>query len=119
MANKKPTVKTATKKAKKLGPWQNVLVEVEDGIAWVTLNRPEKRNAMNPPLNNDMVEVLDAVELEKSAGVLVLTGAGDSFSAGMDLREYFRAKYSEKSLSSNGASCLRRNATISRAMSPL
>ena len=91
MANKKLTVKAATKKAKKLGPWQNVLVEVEDGIAWVTLNRPEKRNAMNPPLNNDMVEVLDAVELEKSAGVLVLTGAGDSFSAGMDLREYFRA----------------------------
>ena len=89
MANKKPTAKAATKKAKKLGPWQNVLVEVEDGIAWVTLNRPEKRNAMNPPLNNDMVEVLDAVELEKSAGVLVLTGAGDSFSAGMDLRNIF------------------------------
>ena len=42
MANKKPTVKAATKKAKKLGPWQNVLVEVEDGIAWVTLNRPER-----------------------------------------------------------------------------
>ena len=89
MANKKLTVKAATKKAKKLGPWQNVLVEVEDGIAWVTLNRPEKRNAMNPPLNNDMVEVLDAVELEHSAGVLVLTGAGDSFSAGMDLGSIF------------------------------
>ena len=68
-----------------------MLVEVADGIAWVTLNRPEKRNAMNPPLNNEMVEVLDAVELEPSAGVLVLTGAGNSFSAGMDLREYFRA----------------------------
>ena len=66
---KKATAKAATKK---LGPWNNVLVEVEDGIAWVTLNRPEKRNAMNPPLNNDMVEVLDAVELEHSAGVLVL-----------------------------------------------
>ncbi len=85
---KKATAKAATKK---LGPWNNVLVEVADGIAWVTLNRPEKRNAMNPPLNNEMVEVLDAVELEPSAGVLVLTGAGDSFSAGMDLREYFRA----------------------------
>ncbi len=88
MAKKGSTAKAA---AKKLGNWSNVLVEVEDGIAWVTLNRPEKRNSMNPPLNNDMVEVLDAVELETSAGVLVLTGAGDSFSAGMDLREYFRA----------------------------
>jgi feruloyl-CoA hydratase/lyase len=88
MAIKKSAAKAA---AKKLGNWQNVLVEIEDGIAWVTLNRPEKRNAMNPPLNNDMVEVLDAVELEHSAAVLVLTGAGDSFSAGMDLREYFRA----------------------------
>jgi feruloyl-CoA hydratase/lyase len=90
MAKKSSAAKVAAK-GKKLGNWQNVLVEIEDGIAWVTLNRPEKRNAMNPPLNNDMVQVLDAVELETSAGVLVLTGAGDSFSAGMDLREYFRA----------------------------
>ena len=38
-----------------------------------------------------MVEVLDALELDDRCGVLVLTGAGDSFSAGMDLREFFRA----------------------------
>ncbi len=37
-------------------PWgKNVLVEFEDSIAWVTLNRPEKRNAMSPPLNDEMV----------------------------------------------------------------
>src|SRR5690606_9424526 len=77
-------------KARKLGDWKNVLVELEDGIAWVTMNRPEKRNAMNPALNDEMVEVLDTIEVEKDAGVLVLTGAGDSFSAGMDLREFFR-----------------------------
>ncbi|HEY4775230.1 MAG TPA: p-hydroxycinnamoyl CoA hydratase/lyase [Xanthobacteraceae bacterium] len=82
---------TATSGSKKIGDWKNVLVEIEDNIAWVTLNRPEKRNCMNPPLNDEMVEVLDTLELEDSAGVLVLTGAGDSFSAGMDLREYFRA----------------------------
>jgi trans-feruloyl-CoA hydratase/vanillin synthase len=56
----------------------------------VTLNRPEKRNAMSPALNREMVEVLDALEFDDRCGVLVLTGAGDSFSAGMDLREYFR-----------------------------
>jgi feruloyl-CoA hydratase/lyase len=73
-------------------PWgKNVLVEFEDKIAWVTLNRPEKRNAMSPPLNDEMVKVMEALELDERCGVFVLTGAGDSFSAGMDLREYFRA----------------------------
>lgn len=72
-------------------PWgKNVQVEFEDGIAWVTLNRPEKRNAMSPSLNREMIEVLDALEVDDRCKVLVLTGAGESFSAGMDLKEYFR-----------------------------
>src|SRR6202453_660996 len=70
---------------------KNVLVEFEDGIAWVSLNRPEKRNAMNPALAYEMLEVLEALEIDERAGVLVLTGTGESFSAGMDLKEYFRA----------------------------
>ncbi len=70
--------------------WKTVKVDSADGIAWVTLNRPEKRNAMNPTLNREMGEVLDALELDASVGVLVLTGAGESFTAGMDLKEYFR-----------------------------
>jgi trans-feruloyl-CoA hydratase/vanillin synthase len=73
-----------------LRDWRNVLVEIEGGIAWVTMNRPDKRNCMNPAMNDEMMEVLDAIELEESVGVLVLTGAGDSFSAGMDLKEFFR-----------------------------
>jgi trans-feruloyl-CoA hydratase/vanillin synthase len=68
----------------------NVKVEFEDGIAWVILNRPEKRNAMSPALNREMIGVLDALELDERCRVLVLTGAGESFSAGMDLKEYFR-----------------------------
>jgi feruloyl-CoA hydratase/lyase len=71
-------------------PLAHVLVEIEAGIAWVTLNRPDKRNAMNPPLNDEMVRVLDALEIDERVGVVVLTGAGDSFSAGMDLKEFFR-----------------------------
>jgi trans-feruloyl-CoA hydratase/vanillin synthase len=70
--------------------WKTVLVEVEDGIAWVTLNRPEKRNAMSPTLNGEMCEVLLALELDADAKVLVLTGAGTAWTAGMDLKEYFR-----------------------------
>ncbi|MFZ6845277.1 p-hydroxycinnamoyl CoA hydratase/lyase [Undibacterium sp. RuTC16W] len=70
--------------------WNTVKVEVTGGIAWVTLNRPEKRNAMSPTLNREMIDVLETVELDAEAQVLVLTGAGDSWTAGMDLKEYFR-----------------------------
>jgi trans-feruloyl-CoA hydratase/vanillin synthase len=69
---------------------ETVSVEVDGGIAWVTLDRPEKRNAMNPALNAEMVDVLLELDADDGCGVLVLTGAGDSFSAGMDLKEYFR-----------------------------
>ena len=70
--------------------WETVRVEFEDGIAWVFLNRPDKRNAMSPQLNADMIDVLETLEADDRAGVIVLTGEGDSFSAGMDLKEYFR-----------------------------
>ena len=69
---------------------KNVLCEIADGIAWVVMNRPEKRNCMSPALNDEMVDVLNAMEVDERCGAVVLTGAGDSFSAGMDLREYFR-----------------------------
>ena len=70
--------------------WKTVTVTVEDRIAWVSLNRPEKRNAMSPTLNSEMIDVLDAVEVDEAAQVLVLTGTGEAWSAGMDLKEYFR-----------------------------
>jgi trans-feruloyl-CoA hydratase/vanillin synthase len=67
-----------------------VTFTVENKIAWVYFNRPEKRNAMSPKLNRRMMEVLDELEFRDDVGVLVLTGVGDSWSAGMDLKEYFR-----------------------------
>lgn len=70
--------------------WKTVAVEVQEGIAWVTLNRPDKRNAMSPTLNREMIDVLETLELDQEAQVLVLTGAGESWTAGMDLKEYFR-----------------------------
>ena len=63
---------------------------VEDNIAWVSFNRPEKRNCMNPPLNRRMMEMLDELKYRSDVGVLVLTGEGTALSAGMDLKEYFR-----------------------------
>lgn len=73
-----------------MSTWGTVRVEVDEGIAWVELNRPEKRNAMNPTLNREMIDVLFALDEDDSCGVVVLTGAGEAFSAGMDLKEYFR-----------------------------
>ena len=67
-----------------------VVYEVEGGIAWVKYNRPEKRNAQSPKLNRRMREVLDELEFRDDVGVLVLTGEGEAFCAGMDLKEYFR-----------------------------
>ena len=67
-----------------------VAFSVENGIAWVKLNRPEKRNAMSPALNRQMMRVLDELEYRDDLGVLVLTGEGTSWTAGMDLKEYFR-----------------------------
>jgi trans-feruloyl-CoA hydratase/vanillin synthase len=63
---------------------------VRGGIAWVKFNRPEKRNCMSPKLNRQMLRVIEALEFRDDVGVLVLTGEGDSWSAGMDLQEYFR-----------------------------
>lgn len=72
------------------GRWKTVRAEVEEGIGWAIFNRPEKRNAMSPTLNLEMRDLLEALELEDGVRVLILTGAGESWSAGMDLKEYFR-----------------------------
>ncbi|WP_088311108.1 p-hydroxycinnamoyl CoA hydratase/lyase [Novosphingobium sp. B 225] len=67
-----------------------VAFTVEDGIAWVKFNRPEKRNCMSPKLNRQMGRVIADLEFRDDVKVLVLTGEGEAWSAGMDLKEYFR-----------------------------
>jgi trans-feruloyl-CoA hydratase/vanillin synthase len=67
-----------------------VAYTIVDGVAWVRFNRPEKRNCMSPKLNRRMGQVLDELEFRDDVGVLVLTGEGTAWSAGMDLKEYFR-----------------------------
>ena len=67
-----------------------VACTVENRIAWLKFNRPEKRNAMSPALNRQMMRVLDDLEFRDDVGVVVLTGEGTSWTAGMDLKEYFR-----------------------------
>jgi trans-feruloyl-CoA hydratase/vanillin synthase len=69
---------------------QTVSCTVEGRVAWVKFNRPEKRNAMSPQLNRQMMRVLDDLEFRDDVGVVVLAGEGSAWTAGMDLKEYFR-----------------------------
>jgi trans-feruloyl-CoA hydratase/vanillin synthase len=69
---------------------ETVRYEIVDGVAWVYFNRPDKRNCMSPKLNRRMKQVLEELEFRDDVLVLVLTGEGSAWSAGMDLLEYFR-----------------------------
>ena len=69
---------------------KNVKVQIAEGIAWVSLNRPEKRNAMSPDLHFEMVDVLKELAEDPAVRVLVLTGEGDSWCAGQDIKLFFR-----------------------------
>ena len=70
--------------------YKNVLVEKDRGLTWVTLNRPDKRNAMSPELDAEMLDIILSLEGDADTRVLILTGAGEAFCAGMDLKLYFR-----------------------------
>lgn len=74
---------------------ETVKYDIVDGVAWVSFNRPDKRNCMSPKLNRQMLRVLEALEFRDDVQVLVLTGEGTSWSAGMDLLEYFRESEQE------------------------
>ena len=69
--------------------YKTLLIEKSDGVAILTFNRPDKKNAMNPQLHEDMTAALQELRYDDAARVLILTGAGDTFCAGMDLKEVF------------------------------
>lgn len=66
-----------------------VLFENRDGIALLTLNRPEKLNALNYATNDRLLDLLEQIEADHEIRAIVLTGAGDrAFSAGGDIHEF-------------------------------
>ncbi len=71
--------------------YENVEVKIEDGIAWAIMNRPEKRNAMSPDLHYDMEDAIARLEVDPDVKVVIVKGAGGNFSAGQDLKLFFRA----------------------------
>jgi len=67
--------------------YQNILFEAQDGIARLTLNRPDKLNSFTGAMHTELRAALATVQTDKSIRVLVITGAGRAFSAGQDLAD--------------------------------
>lgn len=69
--------------------YNNLLVEVTDGIALVTLNRPQALNALNKALLDELSHFISVAQEDKAIRVIILTGAGEkSFVAGADIKEF-------------------------------
>jgi 2-(1,2-epoxy-1,2-dihydrophenyl)acetyl-CoA isomerase len=68
-----------------MAAYERVLVEINDHVATVTLNRPEKVNAFDPDMCEDLLEALRMLANADQVRVIVITGAGTAFCAGADL----------------------------------
>ncbi|HEX3803275.1 MAG TPA: enoyl-CoA hydratase-related protein [Solirubrobacteraceae bacterium] len=66
--------------------WETVELQVQERVAWITLNRPDSMNAWTPQLGRDLLAVLDYVATDREVRAIVLTGAGRGFSSGADLK---------------------------------
>ena len=75
-----------------------LLVEKKDGVLTLTFNRPDKMNALNRELRKALYEGLKAAEADDEVGVVILTGAGKAFCAGLDLKELGGETKSESTL---------------------
>jgi len=82
-----------------------ILLEKKEHIATVTLNRPDKLNALNEKMFDEIADALVNIGEDEDMRVLVLTGAGRAFSAGADLRE----EEGEQVLREQNAEAIRRN----------
>ncbi len=68
---------------------ENILIsDVHDGTVTITLNRPQKKNALSIALRDEVSDALDAIAANDAVKCVVITGAGDVFSAGFDLSEF-------------------------------
>ncbi|MCU1483025.1 MAG: Enoyl-CoA hydratase [Subtercola sp.] len=68
--------------------YENILYSVDDRIATITLNRPEKRNALSPALRRELVAALRDAERDDDVTIILLQGAGEAFCAGYDMNSY-------------------------------
>lgn len=71
--------------AESLAEFETLKLELEDGIALLTLNRPEKLNAFNPLMNRELIAAFDLTDATDEVRAVIVTGAGRGFCAGADL----------------------------------
>jgi len=64
----------------------DLLEVVEDGIGWLTLNRPDRLNALSPVMVSSLGEVIERLGADRSVGAIIVTGAGRAFCAGGDVK---------------------------------
>lgn len=64
---------------------ETLLIERADGVVTVTMNRPQRKNAFNPTMIEELIDVIEEIAARNDDRVLVLTGAQDAFSSGADL----------------------------------
>jgi enoyl-CoA hydratase/carnithine racemase len=67
--------------------YEHILVDIEDGVGIITLNRPESLNAMNRKLSAELHDAIKSLDTDDAVGCIVVTGAGRAFSAGGDIHE--------------------------------
>jgi enoyl-CoA hydratase/carnithine racemase len=65
--------------------YQTILVDISEGVATLTLNRPERANSINPTLENEFIDAMWALDTDDAVRVVVLTGAGRIFCGGADI----------------------------------
>lgn len=63
-----------------------VLLEIKNHVAVITLNAPERRNALNPAMTAELLEIVEQADADPEVGAAVVRGAGESFCAGADRR---------------------------------
>jgi feruloyl-CoA hydratase/lyase len=68
--------------------YETLLITKENGVTTIMFNRPEKRNAMSPQLHREMYDLLTDIRYDGETRVVVLTGTGEHFCAGQDLKQY-------------------------------
>lgn len=102
--------------------YEFILTEKEDGVGIVTLNRPEKLNAMNHQLTDELRDAVKQMNLDDDIGCIVLTGSGNrAFSAGGDIHEQREndAKYSPEELEKIAATRARGSYELSACAKPI
>jgi 2-(1,2-epoxy-1,2-dihydrophenyl)acetyl-CoA isomerase len=90
-----PTAAATEARANDKGEFETLLFDLRDGVARITFNRPEKRNALTTKFFTELLAALDRVETDDAIRVLVLAGNGPAFCAGRDFSESTRATPAE------------------------